>query len=219
MAASLAAIGFAVTAFVAPKTTPGDQNFEGIVTYSISVDNPQMAAFVGSSMKVYMKGSKTKTIQDGMITKTIFSDHGTTDEPTVLLDAMGGKYQVKNDPKKDAEKDPDIKYVDGTKTVAGYTCHKAEITITDPQGQPATSEVYYTEDIVTPPAKSGPFKSLKGFPLEFSTTQQGVKASITATKIDKQSVSDDTFTVPSGYKLMTMDEIKADIQKNMSSGQ
>ena len=104
--ASLAAIGFAITAFVAPKTAPADQNFEGIVTYSISVDNPQMAAFVGSSMKVYMKGSKTKTIQDGMITKMIFSDHGTTDEPTVLLDAMGGKYQVKNDPKKDAEKDP-----------------------------------------------------------------------------------------------------------------
>ncbi len=217
--ASLASIGFAVSAFVAPRATPGNDNFEGVVTYSISVDNPQMAAFVGSSMTQYVKGSKTKTLQDGMISKTIFSDRSTTDEPIVLLDAMGNKYQVKNDPTKKADKDPMIKYMDDTKTILGYTCHKAEITATDAQGQAITSEVYYTEDIVTPIAKSGPFKLLKGFPLEYSMSQQGVKVSITATKVDKQSLKDDTFTVPSGYKLMTMEEIRADIQKNASSGQ
>jgi len=217
--ASLAVVGFAISAFVVPKTTPANDNFEGVVSYSISVDNPQMAAFIGTSMKVYIKGSKTKTLQDGMVSKTIFADHSTTDAPTILLDAMGNKYQVKNDPNKKEEKDPAIKYMDSTKTILGYTCHKAEVTATDAQGQTATSEVYYTEDIVTPPAKSGPFKSLKGFPLEYSMSQQGVKVSITATKVDKQSLTDDTFTIPSGYKLMTMDEIRTDIQKNASSGQ
>lgn len=219
--ASLAAIGFAVTAFVAPNTTPDNQNFEGVVTYSVSVDNPQLAASMGTSVKVYIKGSKTKTIQDGQISRTIFADRSTTDQPTVLLDIMGNKYQLKNDPKKKEDKDPVIKYVDGTKTILGYTCHKAEITSTDMQGQPSTFDVYYTEDITTPPAKSGPFKSLKGFPLEYSTTQQAMDAKITftATKIDKQTVPDNTFTIPSGYKLMTMDQIRDDLQKNANPGQ
>lgn len=223
IAASLAAIGFAVSAFVSPETAPGSQNFEGLVTYSVNVDNPQLAAYVGTSIKIYIKGSKTKTLQDGMITKTIFADRSTTDEPTVLVEAMGNKYQVKNDPaKKEEDKDPVIKYMDdSTKTILGYTCHKAEITTTDAQGQTATSEVYYTKDIVTPPAKSGPFKSLKGFPLEYSMVQQQMNAKITimATKVDKQTVTDETFTIPSGYKLMTMDQIREDMQKNSNPGQ
>jgi hypothetical protein len=64
----------------------------------------------------------------------------------------------------------------------------------------------------------GQFKGLNGFPLEYNMTQRGMNLSLSATKVEKQSVSDDTFKVPSGYKLMTQEEMQADIQKNMGGG-
>jgi len=218
--ASLAVVGFGVSAFVAPKAST-DDTFEGVVTYTISVDNEQAASMMqNASIKTYIKGDKTKTVSDmGVYKNTTIADRSKSDDPIILIDAMGNKYQLKSDPtKKKDDKDPVIKYTDDTKKIAGYNCHKAEITVTDDQGQSYTTNIYYTEDIVTPPAKSGQFKGLKGFPLEFSIKQQGMNMVLSATNVTKQSVSDDTFTVPSGYKLMTREEMQADIQKNMSSG-
>lgn len=218
--AGLATIGFAVTAFVAPNVS-SDNTFEGIVTYSVSVDNPQAASMMqGSSVKIYMKGDKVKTITDmGMQKITTFSDNKASNDPIVLIEIMGNKYQLKTDPsmKKDETK-PAIKYTDETKTVAGYNCHKAEVTVTGKDGKTYTTDVYYTEDL---PAYSGSrdqFKGLKGFPLEYTMKQQGVNIAITATSVSKESVPDDTFTVPSGYKLMTAEQMQADIQKQMSGG-
>jgi len=218
--ASLAVLGFTITAFVTPKVS-GDKPFEGVVTYSVNIDNPQAAAMMqGSSVKVYIKGDKTKTmINMGMQKITIFEDRKNPNNPVKLLEAMDNKYQVKEDPnKKDDAKDPVIKYVDTTKTIAGYTCHKAEVTLTDQQGQSYTSTVYYTEDLPYFTGKKDIFKGLKGFPMEYAMKQQGINISFTATSVDKQAVPDDTFTIPTGYKLMTMEEIMQDVQKQMSGG-
>jgi GLPGLI family protein len=213
--AGLAIIGFGVTAFVAPKAST-DNNFEGIVTYSMTVDNPQAAAMMqGSSIKVYVKGNKSKAIADmGMYKRITFMDHNSAEDPITLVEAMGNKYQLKNDKTKKDEKTPDIKYTDETKQIAGYTCHKAEITMTDEQGQSITSVVYYTEDIISGPSKSGAFKGLKGFPMEYNIKTQGMTMSFSATKVDKQSVSEDTFKVPAGYKLMTQEEMQQDMMKS-----
>src|SRR5579863_6962405 len=110
--ASLAIIGFSVTAFVAPKTS-ASASFEGVVTYSMSIDNPQAASMMqGSSVKVYMKGDKAKSVVDMTMQKiTSIYDTKTPDEPIVLLEIMGNKYQVKNDPaKKKDDVAPTIKY-------------------------------------------------------------------------------------------------------------
>jgi len=217
--ASLVAIGFAVTAFVAP-TSSEDTTFEGVVTYSMSVDNPQAAAMMqGSSVTMYIKGDMDKTCVDaGPSKQTYITNRSKTDSPIILIEIMGNKYQIKTDKTKKDEKDPVIKYTDETKQVAGYNCHKAEITVIDEQGQANTSNVYYTEDIKVSPSKNGQFKGLKGFPLEYSMKQQGMNISISATKVDKKPISDDTFAVPTGYKLMTKEEMMQDVQKNMSSG-
>jgi len=217
--AGLATIGFAVTAFVAPKIST-DSSFEGIVTYSISVDNPQAASMMqGSSIKVYMKGDKSKTYSDMGVSKTtVFTDKATPDDPIILLEIMGNKYQLKNDKTKKDDSKPVIKYTDDAKTIAGYNCHKAEVTTTGQDGQSYTTDVYYTEDLPSYSGSRGQFKGLKGFPMEYSMKQQGMTISMSATTVTKQSVSDDTFTVPSGYKLMTSEEMQADIQKNMSGG-
>jgi GLPGLI family protein len=108
--------------------------------------------------------------------------------------------------------------MDDTKKIAGYVCHKAEMTITV-QEQSSTTTVYYTEELVTEPIKGGMFKGLKGFPLEYSMPRGGVMVTYSATKVSKESLTDDTFKAHvSGYKPMTYEEIMADVQKNMQSG-
>ena len=216
--AGLAAMAFGVTAFVTPKVST-DNSFEGVVTYSMTVDNPQMASMMqGSSIKVYIKGDQTKTYSDmGMSKTTVITNKKTPGDPVILVEVMGNKYQLKNDKKKD-EKTPEIKYTDETKTVAGYACKKAEVTVTGMDGQTYVSNVYYTTDLPPYAGGYGQFKGLNGFPLEYNMTQRGMNLSLSATKVEKQSVSDDTFKVPSGYKLMTQEEMQADIQKNMGGG-
>lgn len=220
--AGLATIGFAITAFVSPKVST-DSSFEGVITYSVSVDNPQAASMMqGSSVKIYMKGDQVKAVSDMGMSKTIvISNKATPDKPAILVEVMGNKYQLKMDPakKKDDDDKPTIKYTDETKTVAGYNCHKAEITTMGKDGQSYTTNVYYTEDLPSYSGSRDQFKGLKGFPLEYSMKQQGMNIAISATSVSKESVPDDTFTVPSGYKLMTADEMQADIQKQMSGGQ
>jgi GLPGLI family protein len=219
--ASLAIIGFGVSAFVVPNASTDGVAFEGIVTYSINADDPQVAAMAGTSMKEYVKGDKRKIVQEGVFAnKMIFMDINKPNEPVVLIDAAGSKYQLKNDTtkKEDDTITPQIKYLDGTKKIAGYSCKKAEMTITL-QGQSITSAVYYTEELVSAPIKGGMFKGLKGFPLEYSLSQQGVTITYSATKVSKETLTDDVFKAhTSGYKLMTGEEIQADIQKNMASG-
>ena len=222
LAASLAGIAFAISAFVAPKstTTTNADAFEGVVTYSVSVDNPQAAAMMQNrSVKVYIKGDRTKTMVDmGMSKQIYFTDKKTPDDPIILVEVMGNKYQLKNDKTKKDDKSPDIKYVDSTKTIAGYVCKRADITVTGKDGQSYISNVYYTTELPYYEGGSGQFKGLKGFPMEYSMKQRGMTVSMTATKVEKQTVSEDAFKVPSGYALMTAEEMSADIQKKMSGG-
>ena len=216
VAASLAAIGFAVSAFVNPKTS-SDVNFEGVVTYSINIDNPQLAAMMqGSAGTFYMKGDKTKFYIDMIVQKiTIFSDRKTPDAPIMLMEMGDNKFQIKDDTtKKDDTKDPVIKYTDETKVIAGYTCHKAEVTMTDRSGQTSIVNVYYTEELPYYNGKKSPFKGLKGFPMEYPVKQPIGTLTFSATKVEKQPVSDNIFAVPSGYKLMTMQQIMQEAQNN-----
>jgi hypothetical protein len=80
-------------------------------------------------------------------------------------------------------------------------------------------DVYYTDQINATEGKYGMFKGLKGFALEFTiAAQQGMNITFSATDVKQQSVPDNTFAVPNGYKLVTQKEMMADMQKNMGGG-
>ncbi|MGP8217506.1 MAG: hypothetical protein ACLQQ4_18200 [Bacteroidia bacterium] len=218
--ASLAAIGFALTAFTTHKAL-SDSNFEGIVTYSSSMlmngkANPNAGHM--PPMKMYIKGGKTKVVSDmGTQKRITITDCNNPDNPIVLAEMNGNKYQLKNEPTQKTAKDPVITYSDETKTIAGYTCHKAEMTMTDDKGQSTTMDVYYAEDI-SRSACDKRFKGLKGFPLEYTVNTHGMTMTTTATSVDKQSLSDDEFTVPPGYKLVTQQEMQQEMMKSMGAG-
>lgn len=218
----LAIIVFAGSAFVSPeKSAVGD--FEGVITYSVTSDNPgtsQKSRDMGTIV-FYLKGRKMKSdVGNGTSfeNNTIFNCNN-RDNPIILMNVSGSKYNVKNDPA-DKMPDPLIKYEDGTKTIAGYICHKAEITIyyDKDKTNSRNEDVYYTEDI-TGSTCGLMFKGLKGIPLEWVTlkTANAPNAAITTTiavSIDKKALSDEEFKAPPGYKLVTKEEMSQDIMKN-----
>ena len=86
-----------------------------------------------------------------------------TKETTLMMDQMGTKMQMTisgedmkkvEDSKKDSSK-TEYKLLDGTKTIAGYTCKKAQMVNGD-----HTMDIYYTEDIK---AEQKDFKDAPGY--------------------------------------------------------
>ena len=209
-----AVAGFALMSFIAPKTS-ADNSFEGIITYSTTVDNPQMNKSQVST-KFYIKGEKMKTlIGSDSYMNTVITDCNNPDNYILLMDINGSKYNVKIDKKKQIQ-DPVIKYTDETKTVAGYTCHKAEVKIFIDSAHSINEDVYYTADISSNSC-GHEYKGLKGFPLEWTAKFGANTRTTIAVSIDKQSLSDDEFSVPPGYKPVTQEEMAQDTHKNMGS--
>jgi len=226
--ATLFIAGFALFAFT---NIMGDSNFEGVITFGITFDSdasPQVAQMMqGSTIKTYIKGNKIRTESNfGMFKSVTISDKSNPDGTVMLMELMGNKYQLKIDDKakKDAETDkPEIKYLDGTKTIAGYACKEAQAIVTDKRsGQKYTSDIYYTDQLPYnndgPHAKSAPYAGLKGCPLSYSMKQNGTSFSMVCQSIQKQSVPDSLFKAPSGYKLVTQEEMQKDIMQKMQGG-
>lgn len=224
--ACLATLALAFTAFIVPpkgiqsEKTSSDNTFEGVVTYSISVDNEQMAPyFASSTLKVYVKGTKSKSVMDmTMYKQSTYTDYSNDDKPVTIVESGdGSKCQLKDD---DTTKhvDPVIKYVDGTKTIAGYACNKAQVTMTTKSG-PFTCDVYYTDKIPATEGKKGRFAGLKGFALQFSIpARQGMTMTMTATDVKQQSVADADLAAPKGLKQMTMAQIMEQARKDAGGG-
>jgi len=220
----LAITGFGISGFISPKlSTVAD--FEGVITYSVTSDNPsaaQKSRNEGNTV-FYMKGSKIKSVNGsgGSFENSTIFDCNNPDNPVILINIDGSKYNVKNDPA-DKMPDPLIKYEDGTKTIEGFTCHKAEITIYYNKDKTSSrnEEVYYSADI-TGSTCGLLFKGLKGIPLEWVTLKSAnepneITTTTIAISVDKKTVSDDEFKVPAGYKLVTKEEMSQDIMNKES---
>ena len=93
-----------------------------------------------------------------------------------------------------------------TKTIAGYSCIRAQATMKD--GSSFT--VYYTKEIV--PENSDynvQFRNLEGLPLEYELTQGKLKIKYTVSKINMNPVPASRFDIPkSGYRELTYEESK-----------
>ncbi|MCW3085686.1 MAG: hypothetical protein JWP12_3052 [Bacteroidetes bacterium] len=203
-----------ITNLSAQKNTP----FEGIVTYSISFEGsglPQEALSMlnGAELVSYIKGDKRRTDMNMAIQSTTSIIDEKNQEVVTLMDIMGQKYLIRtksDELKKEQEDGPElsIKYVDGTKDIAGYKCKKAEITVKGKDGKEEMVTIYYTEEIPTSDIKSV-YKGLKGYPMEYQITQGGIKMTFTAKSVSKDPVPDNKFELPKdGYKEMTMEEFQ-----------
>jgi hypothetical protein len=107
------------------------------------------------------------------------------------------------------EEVPKLAFTPGaeTKQISGFNCKK--VTATDPKSG-ATVELWVTTDITVPVnAVTSPFAGAGGFPVQFTTTQQGQTATFSLASITEQKVPAGTFSISKDYERITYDEMKA----------
>ncbi|HTA82138.1 MAG TPA: hypothetical protein VK783_04360 [Bacteroidia bacterium] len=211
--------GLALFAFTLP-----DGAFEGVITYSMSFASGQAGSMQqGNSRLVYVKGDKVRTeVNNSMFKQIIIGDRKTKEEITLITTAGGDKYEIKPDPTKvkpGTEDKPEIKYLDSTKVIAGYTCKAANITVTGKTGEKSSVTVFYTDQL--PYSEDmGQYKGLKGCLMQFGVKFGQANISITAQSVEKKPLSDTLFNIPTkGYKIYTSrEEMMKDMQKQSSGG-
>lgn len=193
-------------------------SFEGTITYTISFEGsglpPEALTMLnGSELITYIKGEKRRADMNMAIQSTSAFTDTKTKSVITLMDIMGQKFLIKMteaDIKKEEDKAPaiTIKYLDETKVIAGYKCKKAEVTMKSKEGKEDVLNVFYTDEIPTSDIKA-PYKGLKGFPMEYSMSTNGIKMNFTTKAVSKDPVPDSKFDIPKeGYKEVTMDELQ-----------
>jgi GLPGLI family protein len=146
------------------------------------------------------------TIGMGINSVTILN--AKTNEIISLMDMMGTKTAtiIKAEDGKDKDKksgkENDVKLVNETKEIAGYTCSKAIMTDTDG----TTFELFYTDKILSRSQFGRQWNNFNGFPMEYQVASEGLNMKLTAKLVSAEKVPDDLFKIPEGYKLMTQEE-------------
>jgi len=199
---------------------------EGIITYAMTMEGlpPEQAAMIGDmELKSTFKNTKVLTEMSSMMftNQTLVDDKGMV----MLMEQMGNKIAVKQT-KEEMEKeeakqkekpaDPKIEYTTETKTIAGYECKKAIVTtISGKDKKEEKMEIWYSDKFENL-NKEGKgrgqsfMKGLKGVPFEYSGAQGPMKFKMVSKEVSIEPVADSKFELSTeGYKMMTMDELKA----------
>jgi GLPGLI family protein len=191
------------------------QDFEGAITYTIQYkDLPAemqgMEQMLPKEQKILVKGEKSKFEQSTAMSETTVISDMTDGTSMVLISAQGQKFKItlnKEEVDKSIQQqgEAQITYVSGTKEILGYTCKKAEVTM---EGMTDPAIFYYTEDIPMIKMRGMESIELKGMPLEYEMTMQGMHMIVTVTEMNQQTLSDSEFIAPDGYQEMN-DQMKA----------
>ncbi len=198
------------------------QMTEGHIAYKMEAtsDNPDMQMAVsmmqGSTLDVYFKEKQTRAEMKmgAMMNMTTISNES-NGEMLMLMSGMVGQNAIKSNLKEldsaQAEKPKtEVTLENEIKVIEGYTCKKA--IITDEEG--TESVFWYTNEIWV--AKKGQNylnESVPGFPMQSEINNNGLKMIMKVIKVDKKldKKASELFdmTIPSGYKEMTMEQLKS----------
>ena len=195
-----------------------EKAFVGSIKYSITYEDldPQYKGQVPTEMITYVnKDGKVRADQiSPMYTMSAIS---LTDGGAIILfDVMGQKLAMQQT-KEDIEKakseakesgelkdsEPVVEKTDETKTIAGYKCTKYNVT-TDGE----TMEVFVTEDIPMPDNyyENSQVKGVKGVPMQYTMTSQGMNMTMTAKEVKKGGVNNSMFMITDDYQKVTPEE-------------
>jgi GLPGLI family protein len=198
------------------KLTEGKLIFD--ITYPESDLDQKTLAMLPSESVIYFKGQLSRAEIKMPMGNTIAITDGNAGTTTTLMDMMGNKMAIKLT-KEDIEKEkaklgnekPEIKITDETRSIAGYTCKKAIITIKKADEKPIIMNIWFTKEISAPNSMhSGAinYEGLDGFMMEFETKLNSLTMKMTCRSAEQTSVEDSVFIIPDGYKITTMEELK-----------
>ncbi|MCK9613579.1 MAG: hypothetical protein PHR81_10830 [Bacteroidales bacterium] len=204
-----------VGTFCIPSTF-GQKKFKGIITYAITYGGTIDAATAAmqpkiTTLAIYENKQKSTTSTQGVTFDEITD--GDNKSKITLLDLMGQKVYFKTSTTEiEAEiaenPEPEIKYSEETKSVAGYNCKKADYIMQNEDGETISSVVYYTEELGGELLNyGGQFNKLKGVPLEYTmTTPDGKIITFAASEVKRGKVKDTDFLIPADYVELSAEE-------------
>lgn len=195
-----------------------EKTFVGSIKYAITYEDldPQYKGQVPTEMITYVsKDGKVRADQvSPMYTMSAITlpDGGAI----VLFDVMGQKLAMEQT-KEDIEKakaeakesgdlkdeEPVVKATEETKMIAGYKCTKYEVT-TDGE----TMEVFATDEIPMPENyyENSQVKGVKGIPMEYSMSNQGLNMTMTVKEVKKGGVNNSMFMITDDYQKLSAEE-------------
>lgn len=196
------------------------QTTQIVYEMSVATDDPQMEAmksmFEGSKLEVLANDKFCRAnISLGSLTTTSTIVDATSKNAVLLISSMAGNMAMKLNADELKEQNAEqnkvaVTLTDSVKKIAGYNCKKAIMTTNDS----IQLDMWYTTDLDMGDLSGTPleYDKIPGVPLEFSMHQGPVNMKCTATKIDANATVDNStfdMTIPEGYKLMTLEELKS----------
>ncbi|MFN5544529.1 MAG: DUF4412 domain-containing protein [Bacteroidota bacterium] len=190
---------------------------EGTVEYKLIYNNlpeemKQIQSTLPSKVTLYFKNNQFKTemlMAQGEM--SMLFDEGKK-EMIMLMDMMGQKMKFKITEEQFKEKqiatfetqgikNVEVKATQEIKTIAGYACTK-HIVSYEIDGKKETSFCYVTDKLPSSSmlADNPIYAGIKGFMMEYNTSQQGMTITMVAEKVKAESISEKVFTIPDGYK-------------------
>ena len=181
-----------------------------IKTYAINTEDANILSQIQSESELTVWGSKTKIVNSQQGIGAVIIADGTTGITNIVLDLSQmayGKYLLSDtNDNKFIQYDFEYDQTD-TKTIAGFNCYKAIVTITNLENDESQSlKLYITEDLMNPATyKSFEYPGIKGYPMytEMDIPNDGnpftLVKEITEVKADKK-VNAKSFILPAGWE-------------------
>lgn len=189
------------------------QSTDGYILFDVKYDDIGLSkeelAALPSQSEIWFKGNKMLMLMPsamGFESRVVVDG----DDVFVLMDMLGNKMAIKSSKQEMQEKNAakpkqySVKTITtDKKMIAGYECTKA---IMSSEGEEDLT-VWFTDKLKISGGWYYNMDGLKGFPLEFAMSANGMKMWMVAREINNDPVSSDKFVVPSGYKVMTQQEL------------
>ena len=203
---------------------------EGVIEYEVTYPDFQgsdmMKGMLPGKMTMKFKDGKfVTTVSKGKSIKTIFIAD-CRNKTLISAFQFGTKklYVVLTEKEinKMLKEFPKVEYLDikGRDSLAGFFCKKKVAVFEDISYK--ESELWYTEEIDLPnPNWCYPYKEITGVLLRCDLDRYGLRMNLKAKSFKEESVADEDFEVPAGFKRVRFADLEKEIKKlfNMAISQ
>lgn len=209
----LSGLGLCILAFAASAQQKIN---EGIITYTLEWNVPPeaqaMAGSLPTEINVYFRGDSSSMKMESQMFSTQSILNPTKEYERLLLDIpmMGKKFSVLFTPA-DQEKMEEmmpkmtLNPATDTKTVLGYKASKYAVSESKTN---TTFDAWFTKDIeIVANPLSRFYNKSYGFPLEFTSFQNGMSVKAVVKEIKSVSVAAGTFSASKDFEEMTLEQL------------
>jgi len=187
------------------------------ISYPESQFDEKTMANLPSESVMLFKGDKVRVDVSMPMGKTTVISDNSNGTGTMLMNMMGNKWAININrdemlKQKDQEGKTKVVVTNETKSIAGFKCKKAIVSIMV-KNEEKSFDAWFTKELKIKNSFSSQIEGIDGFLMEFVSSQNGMSMKMTARSLESMSVSDSEFVIPEGYQVKTMDELK-----NMGKG-